>query len=240
MFDLIAAKGLGDAIYMRALALHLRKRGEPVTVFTGWPDAFLGADVNVKPLSARTGAEDIRHCKYCLHCRMPEVPAYGMFEMACRQAGIFDPVELRADWSVTDQSLVKMVKQRAAGRPVLVYQPLKAVSGVEQKIAQPRESAYLRWLEKSDHFRVKIGQGDGLCELDLTGRTTVAQAFDVASAADLIFGEPCYLITLAQAMDKPYACMFARAAQDAVQSRVRNLTPERFLAKPGAVLYDDC
>jgi hypothetical protein len=240
MFHLMAAKGLGDALYMRAIAIHLIASGEAVTVFTMWPDAFLGIDVAVKPLGARTGAEDIRHCNFCLHCRLPEVQMGGMFEMACRQAGILEPVELKAGWAIRNKPLVDKVRRAAGGRPIMVYQPLKPAAGVEQRLVQPLLGPYADYIEsRSDHFRVKLGLGgDGACEMDLTGKTSICDAMDVAAAADFIFGEPCYLTTLAQAMDKTYGCMFSRRAQSAIQSRVRNLTPERFMAKPGTVVYD--
>ncbi len=241
MFDLIASKGLGDAIYLRALVLHLIERGESVTVFTQWPDVFSDLPIVTKSLKERTGHEDIHHCQPCLHCRLPEVSIGGLFEMACRQAGVLDRVELRADWTVKNTELAETVRRAASGRKIMVYQPLKPARGVEQEILQPRPRAYVSYIEsRSDMFRVKLGTGGaGVCDLDLTEKTTVSEAFDVATVADVIFGEPCYLTTLAQAMDKPYVCMFSSRAQWAVQSRVSGLTPWRFMTKPGTVLYDD-
>ncbi len=242
MFDLIAAKGLGDALYLRALALHLTECGEAVRVFTGWPEAFSDLPITVKALCDRTGEEDIRHCQYCLHCRLPEVRKGSMFEMACRQAGVFEDVALRMRWEVKNTALVKQVKRAAAGRPIMVYQPLKPAAGHEQKAMQPRADSFRRYVFKSDCFRVKLGilDDDVSSDMNLVGHTSVADAFDVVSAADLVFGEPCYLITLAQAMDKRYVCMFSNRSKTALQSRVREMTPARFFHKPdlGTALYD--
>lgn len=238
MYELVAAKGLGDAIYLRALALHLLERGKVVTVFTRWPDVF--ADMPVKIEADRTGYEDIRHCAYCLHCRLPEVRVETMFGMACRQAGVSEPVALRLGWAPRSRP-----PRRLKGR-LLVYQPPKVVNGVEQGLLQPDRAAFRRYItSRTDCIRVKVGaelgeHGDMPAEVDLVDQTTIPELFDLASAADEFFGEPCALITIAQALDKPAVCMFSAKAKDAKQARVRNLTPARFFHKPelATAIYD--
>ncbi len=233
----MGAKGLGDALYVRAIALHLISK-VPVTVYTPWPEVFSDLAVTVKPLSARTLQVDIRHCSYCLHCRLPEVKKTSMFEMACRQAGVLEPVELQVAWEVRNRKLADKVKALAAGRQILAYQPPKVGSSVSANDFESHLGA--------DHFRIRLGcpgvaQDIGASDLDLFGKTAVTDLLDVASLADGFFGEPCYLTTLAQAMDKPFTCLFSSSAATAADSRTRNLTPERFFHKPhlGTALYVD-
>lgn len=244
MFVVMAAKGLGDAIHMRALVRHVMAR-EPVTVFTGWPDVFADLPISVKPLKARTGEEDIRHCNSCLHCRLPETRITSLFEMACRQAGVSEPVELRIDWRVMNRGLVDTIRIEAGSRKVLVYQPPKIVRTARE--LRPKTEAFLGYLERqAGCYRVKVGHAGAVqempeapAELDLFGKTSVTDLLDIGSAADAFFSEPSYLPILAEAMGKPYACLFTHRAAQAGDSRVRNLTPERlFHTALGTAIYD--
>lgn len=45
MIRLNAPKGLGDAIHVRAVVIHLLRQGELVTVFTRWPEVFADLDI---------------------------------------------------------------------------------------------------------------------------------------------------------------------------------------------------
>ena len=250
MIDLDGPRGLGDAIHLRALVLHLLGAGDEVTVFTPWPDVFSGLAIVVKGIKERTGAEDIHHCSACLHCRLTEVRGRltTMFEMACRQAGVFEPVPLAIDWVVRNNNLVERIKRRAAGRKVFVYQPPRITNGLEQEVMRPNAEAFVRYIDQhSDCYRIKVGRsdavevfGDAPCELNLFDKTSVHDAFDVVSVADMVFSPPSYLTILAQAMDRPYTCMFTRRAALSQFSRAKNLTPEVLFHKPaiGTAVYD--
>lgn len=244
MKQLNASKGLGDALYLRAIVLHLLGKGEKLEVFTGWPDIFSDLPVTVKPYSAATGDEDWHHAKPCLHCRI--VTDMDSFSMACQQAGISEPVELRVDWKVRNPAIVARVKREAGARKILVYQPLKKAVNQNQELARPQQDAFLNALDaRADYFRVKLGHPNldnaGACELDLFGKTSVTDAIDIATAADLFFGEPCYLFILAQALKKPSVVMFSGRGADSGRHRITNFSPARLFPKPDltTAIYDD-
>jgi hypothetical protein len=169
-----------------------------------------------------------------------------MFEMACRQSGFFDRIELRANWKVRNHSLIASIRRRAAGKKVFVYQPPRITNGLpEQEVMKPRAEEFNDYVgRQSTYYRVKIGHPasahefrDAPCELSLFGKTSVPDAFDVLSDADMIFSAPSYLTIFAQAMDRPFACMFTHRAQVSQFSRARNLTPEVLFHKPGIAVY---
>ena len=96
---LAAAKGLGDALYLRAAALHLMKIGQPFDIYTGWPEVFVGIP-NIRPLSeADNSGGDLCHVAAC-NCRNPEIMRLDHFTNAYRRAGIEGPVELQIGWKV--------------------------------------------------------------------------------------------------------------------------------------------
>jgi hypothetical protein len=236
VFDIVASKGPGDAVMLRALALHLRRNEWDVTVYTGWPDVFIGMDVAVK--KDRTGEEDIRHCKACLHCRLPEVRMGTLFEMACRQAGVFDRVPLAIDWIPQNHELMRSILEAADGRKILMYQPPKIARGFEQEEMRPDPESFGAVLMRhSDYFRIKVGHPDSVdagkypCELDLFGKTTVRDVFDIGTIADRMFSDVSYLQILAQALDKFSVCMFTERARNSKFSRVRNMTPDMLFHK---------
>lgn len=249
MIELNASKGLGDAIHMRAIALHLLRRGEQVTVFTGWAEVFGDLPVIVKPLSARTGDEDLRHAKPCLHCRIEAVTHLDAFAMACLQAGIEEPVDLLMDWRIRNINLVQRVRQEADGRPVLLFQPLKKASNVNQALARPHREAFAAFVAgRADHFRVKIGRPQDLqpdghppCDLDLTGKTSVPDVFDLGMACDAAFGESCFVLVMAEAMSKPFTWMFSRRGIESGRTHVQNIRPGRVFHKRhlATAVYDE-
>lgn len=239
MIELSASKGLGDAIYMRAIVLHLLRRGEQVTVFTAWAEVFDDLPVTVRGLAERTGDEDWRHAKPCLHCRIKAVGHLDAFTMACLQAGIEGPVPLRMDWRVRNIDLVQRVKREAAGRPILLFQPLKKSSNMNQALARPKHGAFAEFLAaRADHFRVKVGRPQDLvpdahlpCDLDLMGRTSVQDVFDIGTVCDTAFGESCFVLVMAEAMDKPFTWMFSRRGIESGRTHVQNIRPGRVFHK---------
>lgn len=238
MIHLTCAKGLGDAIYMRAIVLFLTGQGERVRVYTRWPQVFRDTSAELAAPSEITGEVDIRHAAACVGCRHPTVRPLDMFTRECLRAGLGRAVPLQMSWRVTDAAIVERVRSAARGRPVLIYQPLKRAENYEQRLMRPDAEAYRAGLLAGRYFRVKLGSpascdDDGLpCDLDLFGQTSVEQAFDVATIAERIYCEPSYLAILAEAMDKPYTCMFARAGLDAPLTRVSTMRPEFLFHKP--------
>lgn len=239
MMELVASKGLGDALYMRAVALHCLRRGHDVSVFTGWPDVFSDLPVHTKGLHQRTGDEDLRHAKPCLHCRIGVVAHLDVFSMLCLQAGIVEPVEFRLDWRIRNIELVKRVRREAAGRPVLIFQPLKRAANLNDALARPDREAYADFVaSRPEYFRVKIGhpgsvQGSGHppCDLDLVGKTSVHDAIDLGASCDAAFGESSFVVVMAEAMDKPFTCMFSSRAIRSGRRHIANLRPERTFHK---------
>lgn len=229
---LTASKGLGDAIYLRAIVLSLT--GE-LTVFTKWPEVFADLPVTVKPLEAITGEEDMHYAVYCLSCRNPCVKPLDLFSRAALRAGLDEVPAFRMGWKVKNRALVERVKGEANGRPVLLFQPLKVAKNDEQRMLRPDKAAFRSLIKShSKHFRVKVGSPKHCdneeipCELDLFGKTSVSDVFDLGIHADLIVGEPCFLTVMAEAMDKPFVCMFSRVGVESPRIRVNSINPKMF------------
>lgn len=250
MFELNAPKGLGDAIYLRAVVLHLLALGERVKVYTPWPDVFVGLPIEIAPPAA-SGSSDwnLHSVTACLHCEVPLIRAMDKFTLACAQAGIAERIELKINWVTRNTGLVEDIKRRAAGRRVMIYQTVKRARNPVQEMWQPHRAAFNRFVAgQKDCFRVKLGHPDftvtdesAECEIDLAGKVSVTDVFDIASAAALIFGEDCFLPVLAQAMDRPFVCMFSSRGLNSNQRKIFCLTPERAFNKPhlGTAIFDE-
>lgn len=240
MIELNAAKGLGDALHLRAIVLHLLKKGEALTVYTGWKEVFAGLAVTVKPLHEKNGDENWHHAMACLHCRIKETGHLDMFMMCARQAGIAEPVELRIDWQPRNSALLERIRRAAGGKKLLVYQPLKKVANLNDALARPRLAAYNEFIAAHDeYFRVRIGDPKFLqqdsapqFDMDLMGKTSIHDILDIGTITDMFFGECCFTIILAQALDKAVTCMFSRRAAESGRNFLMNLRPERIFHKP--------
>ena len=251
MIKLNAPKGLGDAIYMRAIALHLLGRGEAVKVYTWWPDVFSDMPVSIVGANDYTNDDDLHHAMACLHCRVPAIRALDRFRLTCLQAQVLEPVELRLGWKVRNQELVDDIKRRADGKRIMLYQPRKVSKDGDQELTRASRAPFKTFVNRQKKaFRVKTGHplfiqndDDLNCELDLVGKTTISDLFDIAAVSDFIFGEAaCFLPNLAESLDKPFTCMFSRRGLAAVsRKRVWGIRPEFMIHKKNlaTVIYDD-
>lgn len=213
LIHIAGPKGLGDAIYIRAIALHLIGQGKRVAVSTHWPDVFLGVPVSIVPLNGNEMQVgfSLRHPGGGSY---PDTAGLSQFDIWCRRAGIAEPVKLELRWPVQNRNLVRLIRRKAAGRKILVYQPRK-----KDNPLSPRRNPFYAWVrERSDCYRVRVGHPQFVegavsdCEMDLVGQTGVTDIFDVATVADLFFGDLCYLGIVADALEKRSVCMLSSEA----------------------------
>jgi hypothetical protein len=243
VIKLAGPKGLGDTIYVRAVALHFLDRGDGVKVFTRWPDVFWDLPVKFLPPDELNKHPNTRHVAYT-HL----IPHEGsQFQARCEAAEIYEPVKLELRWRAANADLLESVRQRAGGRKIFIYQPLKVCKTAEMEIMRPHYGAYRQIIaDHSDCYRIKIGHPPFVdddrhlpCELDLLGKGFIRDTFDVCTMGDLFFGECCFVPVIAEALDKNFICMFSRRA--ASGARAWTVTPQWQFHKKnlGTCIYDE-
>lgn len=255
MIILESPKGLGDALYVRAIALYLQRFAE-VRVRSLWPEVFSDMRIAVEMANNREWIEgrttEVRHVVAGYHWRIRSLLAISHFSLACAVAGFEDdPIKLDLQWrSAASSDLLARIRNAAAGRPVLVYQSVKRCYDAEQRDLHPRREAFNRLLQHHapTHFRVRLGHANSVDndpeaprELDLFGETSVREALNVVSAADLVLAaSPSYMTIAAEGMNRKLIALFSARARTSRFIRAQNWTPERALHTPTAtVLYDD-
>lgn len=250
MVELIAPKGLGDAIYLRAIVFYLLGLKEQVTVYTPWPMVFDDLPVTVRSMREMDEAKDLRPVAYSRKGSGPVLDlSLDQFRRGCLRAGFPDFIGLQMFWKVRNKALLKDIRNKAKGRKIFIYQPVKLSNNPYQEVLRPDVKAFNGFVDKhKDYFRIKIGSlaylaadsAKAPCDLDLIGQTSVHDVFDLASIADAIFCEPCFLVVLAEAMDKPFTCMFARKGLESDMDTVSDITPARIFNKPhlATAVYD--
>ena len=247
MISLRSPNGLGDAIYLRAIVLHLVARGEEVTVFTKWKDVFSDLPVAVREVIDITPNDRPTY----VYCPAERVIPEGLsdFVIRCRSAGIKERVELKLDWKVKNQALLDQIKRDARGRKIFIYQCARAIRSPISALLKPRREAFNKFIERhADHYRIKLGHPPHVeddpgapCELDLFGKAFIFGTFDVCTIGDIFFGQASFINCIAEALDKPHITMFARAALASPHPRANSATPERVFAKKhlATAVYDD-
>lgn len=242
MISLRAARGLGDAIHLRAVTEHLIKRGDNVTVFTPFRVVFSDLPIIVRPVMEGNECSDLRHFFHRL-----THDGVSAFAGACRRIGIEESVDLTIHWGVKNADLVKKVVDLAAGRKIFIFQPRKRPNNPSQVLLCPEKGRYNGVVaDYCDHFRIKLGVSaycfdrSGPCDLDLFNQTSISDALDIATVGDVFFGESCYVPMVGEAMDRQYIIMFTRRALTSEDS-VRFLTPSRLFDKKhlATAVYDE-
>lgn len=245
MIGIRASNGLGDAVHLRAVVLHLLARGERVKVFTSFPVVFDDLPIEIDGLMDGDEFEGLRHFRHKLGAEGSEI---DNFTGCCRSAGMMGPIDLQAEWKVRNPALLNTIIDAAKGKSIFVYQPRKIAKNQPQQLLRPARKTYNAFIaDHHDHFRIKLGQPpyceddrDAPCEMDLFGKTSIKDAFDIATIGDLFFGESCFVPMVGEAMDKRYAIMFTRRALNS-DDRVRYMTPARLFHKKhlATAVYDE-
>lgn len=226
--------GLGDALYVQAIARHLVKRGQRLKVCTAWPDVFLplGDRVAIAPFT-RLGIDFLAH--YSARKRYSETK---QFEDCCITAGIHEPVDLRLDWVPTSEVGERL---KGAGRPVVCVQlprsPMGRKDGFGAELL-PDCRVIQRLIDrlKGRAQIVQIGAGEPLfrfkgIDVDLANRTTVREMVDVAVAADGFLGYVSFVVPLAESLGKPAMLVWSRRGLKSGTQYIRQITPEKILFK---------
>lgn len=219
--------GLGDAIYVQAVARHLVMRGERLKVCTAWPDVFrpLGDMVTFAPFT-RQGIDILAH--YSI--RKPQQTT--QFQDVCLQAGIQEPVELRLDWKPTTSIYFPR-------RPVICVQlprtPMNRTDGFGKELL-PDCRVIQRMIDEIQGraLIVQIGSGEPLfkfsgIDINLSNRTTVCELIDVALAADAFIGYVSFILPLAESLGKPVLLVWSARGLKCGTTYVRQITPEKLL-----------
>lgn len=249
MIQLNTSKGLGDAIYLRIIATHLRDQGEQVCVLTSWPDVFAGLDVTIRPIAELQPDVNNRQVFYCLFCRIKAVRVLDQFSLACAQAGIDEPIPMSMNWKPKNIALLDRIKRAAGNRKILIYQPPKIAKNNDDVVIRPDTEAFLKRLDTfSDWFRVKIGAPGFVqeckgspCDLNLFSKTTVSDALDLCTIGDMAYSDESYLRIVFEALDKPFVTMYSKRVMASTNPRVRNVLPERTINKRqlATTVFDD-
>lgn len=241
MISLRGGSGLGDSLYIQAVARHFARQGHRVEVASDWPDVFrplLNGRVTVSPFRR----ENITHIAH--YTARKAVAGTSQFEDCCLQAKIAEPVELKLDWTVTDAQFVREIKDRAAGRPVVAVQlprqPMNRKDGLGRELL-PDCRALQDILDalRERAFLVQVGQGKPLhnfegIELDLANRTTVMQLIDSIQASHACLGYVSFMIPLAESLGKPVLAVWSRRGLRSPTPFIAQITPEKILHAPAS------
>lgn len=233
MRSIRAGKGLGDALYLQSVVRHLAAGGERFRVLTQYPDVFrpLNGSVELAPF-ARVATDINAH--YTLG---KSIKGTTQFEDSCRRAGIKEPVEMRLDWKPTSDETIRQLRYQAAGRPIVLVQMMR--QPMLLKWGGPLLPSGKAMQAAVDRLRgrallAQVGAGECLHKLDgidvdLVNRQTVAEMFDVASAADAFLGWCSFFIPLAESLGKRALFVWSARGLRDHNTYIRTITPMKLL-----------
>jgi hypothetical protein len=171
------------------------------------------------------------------------------FKVRCLVAGIKEPVVMRMGWVQRNHELIERIKRDAGDRKIFVYQSPRTVRSIASALLAPRRAVFNKFVSRhGEYYRIKLGypphndvDSDAPCELDLYGKASIPDAFDVGTVGDLFFGQNGFITAMAEAMDKPFIAMFARAGLESSVHQANHVTPERAFHKKhlATAVYDD-
>lgn len=225
--------GIGDAIYVHAVARFLVAQGVQLKVATAWPDVYRFLPVECVPFR-RDRIDILAHYS----ARKPQPTR--QWQDVCITARVPTDTELAIEWRATGD-IGEQVRRQAGGLPVIAVQmpraPMGRTDGFGRELL-PDCTAIQRLIDaaRGRAFLVQIGAGkqvhrfDGI-DLDLANRTTVPELFDLAQAVDGFLGYVSFVVPLAEVMNKRALLVWSARGLKAPLSYVRQITPQKVLEK---------
>lgn len=227
-------KGLGDALYVQAVARHWVRGGQRVQVCTAWPEVYrpLASGVVLQPFT-RLNVERVAH--YTLRKHLANST---QFQDCCMQAGIREPVELRLDWTPAT-NIAARVQAAAAGLPWLLVAmprpPMGRSDGFGWELS-PDWAVYQRLLYRlaQRFFLVEVGSGPRIAPLQgiglsLANGTTVPELLDLAQASAGLVGTVGHFVPLAESLGKRALILFSARGLASANAFVSRITPAKVL-----------
>lgn len=237
------ASGLGDSVYLRAICEHFVRAGDRVTALSNYPEIFEGSGCAVEPFR-RERVDVVAH-----YVTGKANPATTQWEDVCRAAGVAGPVPFSISWAVKDPGAVSRLRERAAGRPVVLVQggrtPMDRTDGFGKELLPDRQ-AFEAALDaiRGDCYLVAVGKAEPIYRLpadeDLTGRTTVSDLLDLFASCDAVVCQVGYAVPMAEVFDRPLLAVWADSGLKARHPYIAQITPAKVLSKPTSVhVVDD-
>jgi hypothetical protein len=227
--------GLGDSLYLRAVAEYFIRSGQQVTVCSNYGELFLGLDCKVEPFTRQ-------HVDIVAHYAAPkqkENKSTTQWEDVCQSAGI-PPMPLCFTWQCRNPGLVQELRTKAAGRPLVLIHggrtPMGRSGGFGKELL-PNKFAFDAVLAAlGDAYTIRIGHGAHAyplqTSLDLNGATTVSDLMDLGQACDGMVGQCSWAVPLAEGFAKPLVAVWAARGLKAAHQYVRQITPAKILSAP--------
>lgn len=221
-------KGLGDALYVQAVARHLVKQGQAIRAATAYPEVFGPLGIECTPFT-RQGIQILAH--YALRKSQPT----DQFTDCCIQAGIKGPVELRLDWDVQDAALTDRLLSH--GKPVVLVQlprnPMGRVDGFGAELL-PDCGRIQRAIDaiQGRALLVQVGRGTPLfrftgIDVDLANQTSVSQLIDVAAISFGAVGYVSFALPLCESLGKRALLVWSRKGLKSKTAYIRQITPAK-------------
>lgn len=239
------AAGFGDSVYLLPIVEWLAKKYDNpsnVTICSKHPDIFKHLGVTTEPFR-RT---NINVCATYAHNRHSPRNQYDDI----LKYGNLPHIEFKIDWKVTNTELLDKIKEEANGRKICVLpSATRPFNNDENKFADvmPDNRVLQILLDryKEELFIIKVGQGDQLYEyknidLDLHGQTSCTDILDIGTIADILLGQPSYLVPIAQIFKKRLFCILSRKMINSKNPTLRMLKPHKYkMLKTDVVLWDN-
>lgn len=242
MIRIRSASGLGDSVYLRAIAEHFARRGEKVVACTNYPDVFKSSPVTPEPFR-RTDVDIVAH-----YVTGKARPGTTQWQDVCIAAGVAEPVPFSFQWWRGSTGLAERVRALAGDLPVVLVHggrvPMNRTDGFGLKLV-PERRAFEAVLEAvaGSCYLVAVGGnslrpdagGDCIfdlpCDFDLRGATTVPELLDLFQACDGVVAQVSYAVPMAEVFDRPLLAVWSTEGLADPHPYVRQIAPAKVLSK---------
>lgn len=246
MISIRGGSGFGDALYLQSVARYFIERGDTIEVCSKWNDVFrpLGHKCKISPFR-RDRIDRLAH--YSARRKRTDT---DQFQDCCIQAGITELVDLRLDWVINNRSLVDKVMSPC--KPIVLLQlPRRSMDrtdnyGIELSPDWLRIQTAINIVRPRATI-IQVGYGSPLhrfegVDIDLVGKTSVADLIDVASIARGFLGYVSYFVPLAESFSSPALFVWSRAGLRSNDEIIRTITPQKILHRKDKchAVIDDC
>lgn len=242
MRSIRCASGLGDSVYLRAIADHLAVSGEEITALSNYPEIFIGSPCRVEPFR-RERVDIVAH--YVVGKTNASTTQWDDVRIA---AGVAHPIPFGFGWRVQNDRLVDGVRERADGLPVVLVQggrtPMGRTDGFGKELLPDRQ-AFEAAIDaiRGRCYLVAVGKAEPVyrapVDEDLTGETSVSDLLDLFASCNAAVCQVGYAVPMAEVFDNPLLVVWADAGLKSREPYVARITPSKIFSKPTSTFVMD-
>lgn len=240
MLHIKGESGLGDSIYLYPIVKsYLDNVTEPIAVYSNYPEVFQDLKCLVLPFS-KNRDDEAKIFSYLPNKSNSETTILEDITASCSYQ-----INFHKEHKIKNHDLIKnILRNKTNNKKICIIryiEPRHNNKRIDNLDCDPNIiNRFISEFQK-DYYFVGIGTSNYhniTCDMDLMGKTSVSDLFDLVFISDLVIAQVGYTVPLCELIHKNNIAIFPQKWQTA-NPFLKTITPNKICGKYTSCIYDD-